>query len=96
MVVQRVHDTINIEKIDRIVNVAKDKAFVSVEKPKHVEVNASAARSGVNGTTFIPHVDGNGILSWSNTGDMPNPSNVNLLVTGSVISNAEILGIVQG
>lgn len=33
---------------------------------------------GPNGTTFIPSVDSQGNLSWSNTGGQPNPPTVNI------------------
>lgn len=32
-----------------------------------------------NGTTFIPSVTSSGIISWTNDGDLPNPSPVNLI-----------------
>lgn len=34
---------------------------------------------GAPGVTFIPHVDAQGNLSWTNDGDLPNPSMVNIM-----------------
>lgn len=34
--------------------------------------------TGQDGTTFIPHVDDNGLLSWTNNGGMENPNPVNI------------------
>ena len=33
---------------------------------------------GVKGTTFIPSVSSEGIISWTNDGDLPNPEPVNI------------------
>lgn len=35
-------------------------------------------KDGQDGATFLPAVDGNGNLSWSNDGELPNPATVNI------------------
>ena len=47
---------------------------------------------GLKGPYYIPYVDENGILSWTNTGDLPNPQSVN--ITGPAGSSFDISGIV--
>ena len=41
-------------------------------------INGAAGKDGINGATFIPSVDADGNLSWSNDGDLDNPATVNL------------------
>jgi hypothetical protein len=34
---------------------------------------------GIKGTTFIPAVSSEGIISWTNDGDLPNPESVSII-----------------
>lgn len=40
--------------------------------------SGGGGEAGHDGTTFIPHVDDNGLLSWTNDGGLPNPSPVSI------------------
>ena len=40
---------------------------------------ASGGQSGSNGYTFIPQVSPEGIISWTNNGELPNPDPVNIM-----------------
>lgn len=40
---------------------------------------ASGGQSGSNGYTFIPQVSPEGIISWTNDGQLPNPDPVNIM-----------------
>lgn len=40
---------------------------------------ASGGQSGSNGYTFIPQVSPEGIISWTNDGELPNPDPVNIM-----------------
>lgn len=42
------------------------------------ELSTIETTPGENGTTFIPNVDNNGNLSWSNNGGLENPTTVNI------------------
>lgn len=35
---------------------------------------------GKNGYTFIPSIDSDGVLSWTNDGNLPNPDSVDLTI----------------
>ena len=48
---------------------------------------------GLAGPYYIPSVDENGILSWSNTGDLPNPDPVD--ISGPAGASFSIAGIVE-
>ena len=48
---------------------------------------------GLQGPYYIPSVDENGILSWTNTGELPNPDPVD--ITGPAGSSFSIAGIVE-
>lgn len=41
-------------------------------------VKEESSGSGEDGATFIPHIDENKILSWTNDKDLPNPEPVDL------------------
>lgn len=41
-------------------------------------IQGAKGETGANGTTFIPNVDSNGNLSWSNNGGLDNPESVNI------------------
>jgi hypothetical protein len=34
---------------------------------------------GIRGTTFIPSVSSEGIISWTNDGDLPNPEPISIV-----------------
>lgn len=40
---------------------------------------ASGGQNGSNGYTFIPQVSPEGIISWTNDGELPNPDPVNIM-----------------
>ena len=50
---------------------------------------------GLIGPYYIPSIDENGILSWTNTGELPNPSPVNItgkgLTIGGIVESAQEL-----
>ena len=48
---------------------------------------------GLQGPYYIPSVDENGILSWTNTGELPKPDTVD--ITGPAGSSFSIAGIVE-
>lgn len=43
-----------------------------------IKVNNNSIRGGADGATFIPHIDGNGNLYWTNDKGYPNPPTVNI------------------
>lgn len=45
---------------------------------KNIEENPSGGGNGKDGTTFIPYVSEDGILSWINDGELENPKPVNI------------------
>lgn len=45
---------------------------------KPVEQSGGGGGVGNNGATFIPSVDKDGFISWTNDGDLPNPEPVNI------------------
>jgi hypothetical protein len=51
---------------------------VTPDEDGNVEVAGGSGGSGVNGTTFYPNVSADGIISWTNDGDLPNPEPVNI------------------
>lgn len=48
---------------------------------------------GLAGPYYIPSVDENGVLSWTNTGDLPNPDSVD--ISGPAGASFSIAGIVE-
>lgn len=42
------------------------------------EISGSSAGAGENGATFTPSVSEEGVLSWTNDKDLPNPAPVNV------------------
>ena len=42
------------------------------------EISGSSAGAGENGATFTPSVSEEGVLSWTNDKDLPNPAPVNI------------------
>ena len=61
---------------------AKASLVGSVDAPNKASlvggVNVSSIIKGDDGVTFIPYVDEQGNLSWSNDGNLPNPDIVNI------------------
>lgn len=41
---------------------------------------------GMNGITFIPSVSSEGIISWTNNGDLPNPEPINIKGTPTIVN----------
>lgn len=69
-----------------------------IEKSKKLLEIGMTGKQGARGFTYTPTVEGNGILGWTNDGDLPNPPNFDLSTVVDVsipISNQEILSIVS-
>lgn len=62
-----------------------------------IEVGVSG-KQGARGFTYTPRVIENGILGWTNDGDLPNPPNFDLATIVDVpvsISNQEIFNVIR-
>ena len=70
--------------------------IISIEKPRHVQVEISKGSIGSNGPVFVPYIDDDRILSWSNNGGYPNPPSVDLGKVMVSITNAEIRDMLDG
>lgn len=68
-----------IDKVDGVdINSAEDinqvaRAVIELEKN-----GSQGGGSGENGVTFIPSVSTDGVISWTNNGELPNPTPVNI------------------
>lgn len=47
--------------------------------PQIINRSTNGGQSGSNGYTFIPQVSPDGIISWTNNGNLPNPEPVNIM-----------------
>ena len=56
-------------------------------------VGGTNGADGKNGSTFIPHVSADGVLSWTNDGGLENPDPVNIVgdVEGALLYTAQTL-----
>lgn len=74
-----------------------DHEVVIIEKPVEVMEIGMMGKQGARGFTFTPVIAQNGVLGWSNNGDLPNPPDFDLSSVVDVsmpISNQEILSVV--
>ena len=55
-----------------------------------LEDEQQEAVKGENGATFIPSVSANGVISWTNDKNLPNPAPVNIV--NAVIASLPIYG----
>ena len=53
----------------------------------NTNIGTSNTSSTKNGTTFIPSVSEDGVLSWTNDGELENPAPINLV--SLVLNNME-------
>ena len=61
-----------------IVDLPKVSASVPAQKGVSGNVGAKIVNIGEDGATFIPDVSAEGVISWSNDKDLPNPEPVNI------------------
>ena len=69
-----------------------------IEKEKELVEIGMMGKQGARGFTYTPVIEQNGVLGWTNDGNLPNPPDFNLstIVDISVpISNQEILSVVR-
>lgn len=55
-----------------------------------LEDEQQEAVKGENGATFIPSVSANGVISWTNDKNLPNPTPVNIV--NAVIASLPVYG----
>ena len=48
--------------------------FLSAQEPLSLEAFQTTIANGKDGITFVPHINNEGILSWTNDGGLQNPS----------------------
>lgn len=68
-----------------------------IDKPTNLIEVGMKGMQGARGFTYTPVVNQNGILGWTNNGDLPNPDDFDLSSVVDVatpISNQEILSVV--
>ena len=56
----------------------KVSAKVGTKKAVGANIDKKVINIGKDGTTFIPNVSEGGVVSWTNTGGLPNPDPVNI------------------
>ena len=69
-----------------------------IEKDKELLEIGMVGKQGARGFTYTPVVAQNGILGWTNDGDLPNPPNFDLTTIVDVpisISNQEIFNVIR-
>ena len=62
------------------INVSQNKNNIETtvsQKTNNLQLNVSSSR-GKDGATFIPSVSNDGIISWTNDKNLPNPTPVNI------------------
>lgn len=68
-----------IDKVDGVdINSAEDINQVARAVIELEENGSQGGGSGENGVTFIPSVSTDGVISWTNNGELPNPTPVNI------------------
>lgn len=81
-----------------VVIIEKPVEIAIIETPVSLVEIGITGMQGARGFTYTPVVTQNGVLSWTNNGDLPNPDNFDLSTVVDVpmpISNQEILSVVN-
>lgn len=70
---------IKIENSDLLLKYTNSSTYINLGRVVGADgTNGPAGENGKDGTTFIPEVSSEGVLSWTNNGGFANPSSVNI------------------